>query len=147
MKKFNLIQKLALGYAFLFLFVISLNFIPQIHDADGYMFGLFKLDLIDDLLHFASGIWALGAGLHSFRQSTIYFKYFGLFYFLDGIICTFFEKCILDFTIFTHTHEVSLVSSANITERLLINGPHLLLGGVALYIGFILCKKYTNEKN
>jgi hypothetical protein len=146
MKKFNLIQKLALLYAFLFLFVISLNFIPQIHDADGYMFGLFKLDLIDDLLHLASGLWALGAGLHSFAQSRIYFRIFGVFYFLDGIICTIFEKCILDFTIFTHVHEISYLSNSNIIERLLINGPHLMLGGIAIYIGFSLSKKFTNEK-
>ena len=35
--------------------VVIVGYIPAFEDADGNLFGLFKLDLYDDALHLASG--------------------------------------------------------------------------------------------
>jgi len=52
------IRTLAWIYAALFLFVVILGYIPGVTDVQGLMFGLFKIDLIDDVLHLASAVWA-----------------------------------------------------------------------------------------
>ncbi len=138
----NVIQRIAFAYSVIFFSVVLVNAIPFIHDEQGLMFGLFKLDLIDDLLHLGSALWALVASLHSARQSIVYFKVFGIFYVLDGIICFLFGQCLLDVTIITHVHEVSLVSFTTLFERTLINVPHLVLGAIAVYVGFRMSPKY-----
>jgi hypothetical protein len=143
MKKNNIFKKLAFVYSFLFVGIVALNYTPGIHDAEGNMFGLFKLDPIDDIIHITSGLWALIAATVSNRQSIIYFKTFGFFYMLDGIICMIWGQCLLDFTIHTNIHNVILLNGQNLTGRLLLNLPHLVLGGLAVYIGFFLSKKIT----
>ena len=137
----SLLQKLAFGYFLLFISVVSLNYIPTIHDDQEMMFGLFKLDLIDDILHLLTAIWALVAGFYSFGAARFYFRAFGIFYALDGVLCTIFGQCLADFTLFTHSHEITFLSTGNLMERLLLNGPHMVIGGLAIYFGFGLSRR------
>lgn len=141
MFKKTIIQKLAYVYSIMFFAIVALNYIPLIHDANGNMFGLFKLDPIDDALHLATAIWAVIAARHSFKQSSLYFKIFGIFYFFDGIICMIFGQCLADFTLFTHQHDIALLNSSNFMERLPLNIPHIIIGGLAIVIGFWLSKR------
>lgn len=134
------IQKLSLVYAVIFLGVVLLNYIPAIHDAQGLMFGLFKLDPIDDLLHGGSGLWALGAGLYSLNAAANYFRIFGPVYLFDGLFGIAVGKGFLDGAFLSDVPAV-----ASLLSRLELNIPHLLLGGMAAYIGYRLTRVYVHE--
>ena len=47
------------------LFAAATDYVPAFIDADGRVFGLFKLDIYKDALHVASGIWAAVAATWS----------------------------------------------------------------------------------
>ena len=112
----------------------------MVHDSSGYMFGLFKLDLIDDMLHVGSAIWALVAGLTSRRQAEIYFKVFGPFYFLDGVVGLFVGSGYLDLGIFIYGPQ-----NLSIMTKIFANLPHLLIGGFAALFGYVLTKKSSTK--
>lgn len=128
----TLIQRLALGYSFIFMAVVALNYVPSIHDAQGLMFGLFKLDFIDDVLHTGSAAWALIAGLCSAGAARFYFRWFGLAYLADGILGLAAGKGYLDLAIFKDGPAV-----ADFMTRIALNVPHIVLGGTAALIGFV----------
>lgn len=136
------IQKYALAFAVMFFFIASLGYIPGLTDENGLLFGLFSLQLHDDLLHLGSGIWAVLAGLHSARQSVYYFKIFGLVYGFDGIVGLITGRGYLDLGIFLHDH-VSL----DFVTRLGANIPHIIIGGLAIYAGFVLSKNLTRIRS
>jgi hypothetical protein len=54
----NLIRRIAIAYAIILGIVTALNYIPGLTDAQGRVFGIFALDIYDDMLHFASAAWA-----------------------------------------------------------------------------------------
>lgn len=134
--RFSIIQKASWVYAFLFIFVVILGYLPGVEDSQGLMFGLFKIDLIDDLLHLFSGIWAASAAWHSTKSSVIYFKIFGSLYFIDGVIGVLTGKGLLDFTVFMSTTGI-----IDIGTKIAANIPHVAIGGIAIYIGFFLSRK------
>lgn len=142
MNKYSLIQKLAFVYAVMFVLVAALSYIPFLKDENGYMFGLFSLQYYDDLLHLGSGIWALIAGLYSTRAAIFYFKLFGALYFTDSILGLLFGNGILDLGIFLQG-PIEL----DMATRIGANFPHVLIGGVALLIGFVLSRRYTNSNS
>ncbi len=131
MKKYSRLQKLAWFYSFLFFGVVAMNALPFIHDENGLMFGLFKLDPIDDGLHLASALWALSAGLYSRGATIFYFKWYGLAYCLDGVMGLLIGKGYLDLGVFFQEVAVS-----GWLTRLEVNIPHLILGGSAALLGF-----------
>jgi len=130
------LQKFAWGYAVMFFFVGSLRYLPFINDANGMTLGIFSLQLHDDALHYASGLWAVFAAWRSFRDSEFYFKLFGLIYGLDGVMGFFFGQGYLDGGIFFFGPtplDWSLKFFANI--------PHITIGGIAVFIGFVLARR------
>jgi|AntRauTorckE6833_2_1112554.scaffolds.fasta_scaffold01130_6 hypothetical protein len=134
----SLIQKLAIAYFFMFIGVVALDFIPGFKDAEGYLFGLFSLDLYDHSLHLFSGIWALVAGIISRAQAVRYFQWFGLIYFFDGVVGCIFGNAYLDFGIFLYgTTDWSPV------VKILASAPHIAIGGTALFIGFYLSRRFN----
>jgi hypothetical protein len=82
----NPLRVLAAVYAVLFAVVTSLNYIPGLTDAQGRTFGLFALDVFDDALHAASGLWAALAAWRTTRATLIFFRVFGPLYCLDGLL-------------------------------------------------------------
>ena len=52
------LRSIAFTYMVALFVVASLNYIPGLTDADGRAFGIFALDVYDDALHVASGLWA-----------------------------------------------------------------------------------------
>jgi len=141
-----MIQRFAWVYAVMFFAIVALNYVPSIHDANGFMFGLFKLDPIDDALHLATAIWAGIAAFVSFRQSSIFFKIFGIFYFSDGILCIIFGQCLGDLTLFINQQDISIVNASNFMGRLPLNIPHIIIGALAIFIGFWLSEKIQERK-
>ena len=125
------LQKLALAYCLALLAAAALNYVPGLTDENGLAFGIFALDIFDDSLHVVSAIWALVAGLMSYRAARMFLILFGLAYLGDGIFGFFTGYGYLDLGIFTNGFaglDFSLF-------RVLANLPHLALGGVASWVG------------
>jgi hypothetical protein len=123
----------AFGYAIVLALVASLNYLPiaGLVDAEGRTFGIFALDIYDDALHLASALWALAAALISARASRMFLILFGTLYFLDGLLGCFAGTGFLDLGIFTWG-VLDIPASLKILSSL----PHLILGGLALFVGF-----------
>lgn len=139
-KKKNLLQNFAWGYAALFFTTTSLTYIPGLSDNMGTVMGIFKLDLIDDLLHFATAIWATFAAWNSVRQSTIFFKIFGSLYTLDALIGLFTQRGVLDFGLWVYPYP-----NLSLMTNFLANLPHLVIGSFALFAGFFLSRHYPKK--
>src|SRR5262245_43554071 len=86
LRKMSTIQKVALGYALLFLGVYSLDFVPGIMDENGKMFGLFSMTRIVDIGHLALGSLALISALISKTAARIYCWFLGIAYGADVVI-------------------------------------------------------------
>ncbi len=113
--------------------IVSIGYLPAFEDDQGNLFGLFKLDLYDDSLHLASGIWAGIAGWISRGAARGYFRLFGPLYFLDGVLGLFTGSGYLDGGIFLYgPFELPLQT------RFFANLPHLMIGGFAAYVGYVL---------
>jgi hypothetical protein len=125
----------AWGYFALFILVVISGLMPQLQDAQGRQFGLFTLDFYDHSLHLASGIWAGIAAWLSRRASRGYFRLFGPLYFLDGVLGLFTGSGYLDLGIFLYG-PVDLP----LTTRFFANLPHLVIGGFALWVGYVYAR-------
>ena len=127
----------ALGWAYfaLFVFVVAIGYVPAFEDEQGNLFGLFKLDLYDDALHLASGVWAGIAAWISRDASRSYFRLFGPLYFLDGVLGLITGSGYLDLGIFLYGPiDLPLMT------RIFANLPHLAIGGFAAWVGYVLAK-------
>ena len=133
----TLIQKLAWSYAVLFALVVVLGPFTDVNQQ-GFTFGVFKLDPFIDTLHFASMVWASFAAWYSVRYAIFYFRAFGTLYVLDGIIGLIVGKGFLGLEIF---RQVSSISDFSV--RVVANTPHILIGGLALFVGFVMSRKFS----
>ncbi len=131
-------QALAWVYAAMFLSVVVVGYLPGLTNSQGQLLGLFRIELVDDALHLGSAIWAALAAWISARASIFYFKAFGSIYLLDGVIGLLFGQGILDGGIFIHG-----VAPLDWGTKIAANLPHLVLGGTAVFIGFVLSRKYA----
>ena len=124
------LRLLTFGYFVSLMIAASLNYlpIPGIIDDQGYAFGIFALDVFDDLLHVASALWALAAALIAHRASRIFLTYFGALYFADGLLGLATGSGFLDAGILIY----GFYEYPNFLIKLAANIPHLALGGVAL---------------
>lgn len=169
LSQMNLIRKLGLLYAVMFFITASLAYIPGLTDGTGNLFGLFQLDLYDDLLHFASGVWATVAALTSTRATIFYFKTFGIMYGLDGLLGLITGHGYLDGGIFLAQKSDLFDTVTNfaltqlylplasfffahsgpgahdLTTRIFANLPHIVIGGAAVYIGFVLSRQFASD--
>jgi hypothetical protein len=134
----QLVQKLAWVYAALFLFVVALGYLPGLTNAAGQLLGLFRIELVDDALHLGSGLWAAVAGWLSARASTLYFKLFGCVYGLDGVCGLLTGQGFLDGGIFLYGP-----TPIPLATRVAANTPHMLIGGIAVLIGFVVSRRYA----
>ena len=132
----DIIRLLGFAYFLLFCAVVAIGYVPGFNDANGNLFGLFKLDLYDDALHLGSGVWAGLAAWHSRDAAVFYFKLFGVLYFLDGIVGLLFGNGYLDLGIFLYG-----VLALDWTTKVFANLPHLVIGGFAIFVGFVLSKR------
>ena len=123
-------RKLALAYALILFAAAALNYVPGLTDAGGRVFGIFALDVFDDLLHLASGLWALAAALISARAARNFLRIFGALYLLDGLLGLWTGSGFLDLGIVNYG-----VLDLPFGFKILASGPHILLGGVALAAG------------
>ena len=130
------IRQLALIYFAMFVVIVAIGYMPGFEDDQGNLFGLFKLDLYDDSLHLASGIWAGIAGLISSRAARGYFRLFGPLYFLDGVLGLVTGSGYLDGGIFLYGP-----FDLPLQVRFFANLPHLLIGGFAIWAGYVFARQ------
>jgi hypothetical protein len=127
-------------YIILFFLLIGLNFFPFLYQEDGRMIGGFNLAEEGNILHVLSGIWAATALWYSRNSMLYYFRIFGTVYLLDGVVGLIVGKAFLNLNLFRS----DVIPHEDFMVRLLLNTPHLLIGGVAVIIGFMLFRKYAN---
>lgn len=125
----------AFGWAYFVMFmgIVALDFVPAFVDDEGRLFGLFTLDFYDNALHFASGAWAGIAAFIGRGAARTYFRIFGPLYFLDGLMGLALGSGFLDFGIFLYGP-----LDLTLMIRFLANLPHLLIGGIAAFAGYVL---------
>ncbi len=112
-------------------FAVATDYIPAFIDAEGKVFGLFKLDIYKDALHAASGLWAFAAAAMSRRAALAFLKIFGSLYFLDGVMGCFTGSGFLDLSIFTQG-----VLNNSPLIKVFSSVPHLLLGAFGILAGW-----------
>ena len=134
------VRKLGWIYFVGFIAVVAIGYVPAFLDAQGNLFGLFKLDLYDDSLHLASGIWAGVAAAISYNATRLYFRLFGPLYFADGVLGLITGSGYLDGGIFLYGPlDLPLLT------RFFANLPHLLIGGTAIWIGYRLATRMPTQ--
>ncbi len=127
-------------YIVLFFLLIGMNFFPFLFQENGRMIGGFNLGVEGNILHVLSGIWAATALWYSRNSMLYYFRVFGTVYLLDGVVGLIVGKAFLNLNLFRS----DVVPHDDFMVRLLLNTPHLLIGGLAVIIGFMLFRKYAN---
>jgi hypothetical protein len=129
----SLLRKVAAVYAIILAFVALLNYIPGLTDDQGRTFGIFALDIFDDLLHVFSATWAAVSAWMSHRASKFFLRWFGLIYFIDGLIGLYAGSGIIDLGIFKYG-----VLDQTLFFNFLASLPHIVLGGAALLASLFL---------
>ena len=122
------LRRIALVYMVVLLGAASLNYIPGVTDAEGRAFGIFALDIFDDMLHVASALWAGLSAFTSTRASRIFLRYFGLLYFSDGLLGLATGSGYLDLGIMKHG-----MVDLPFTFKILANLPHIGGGLFAVF--------------
>lgn len=137
-------QKFAWFYAAIFFSVVAVGFIPGAKDSAGNLFGLFHIDTRDDILHAFSCLWATIAALKSEQASRFYFRAFGSFYTFDAFVGFFTGYAVIDLALGKFGANAGY-SITNVFYNIKVNAPHILLGPLALFIGFYLSKKLMKK--
>jgi hypothetical protein len=132
----SLIRWIAVGYAVALTIAGLTNYVPGLTDSQGRAFGIFALDIYDDMLHFGSAAWAAIAAWTSHRASVIFLQVFGTLYLLDGLLGLVTGSGYLDLGIV-----INGVLDMPFGFKILANLPHIALGGVAAFAGFVLARR------
>jgi hypothetical protein len=122
------LRSIAVVYLVILLAAAALNYVPGLTDAEGRAFGVFALDIFDDLLHVASAAWAGIAAATSSRASRIFLRYFGLLYLTDGLLGLATGSGYLDLGIMNHG-----MLDLPLTFKILANLPHIAGGAFAVF--------------
>lgn len=130
------VQKLGWVYCVGFVLVVASGHFPPFLDEQGRQFGLFTLDLYDDFLHLASGVWAGIAAWTGYGAARSYFRLFGPLYFADAMLGLATGSGYLDGGIFLYGPV-----DQPLTIRFLANLPHIVIGGAAIWIGYRLARR------
>jgi hypothetical protein len=123
----TLLRWIAVGYTVVLAAAAALNYVPGLTDEQGRAFGVFALDIFDDALHVVSASWAAIAAWTSHRASKLFLRYFGLLYFVDGVMGLLTGSGYLDLGIVHYG-----MQDLPLTFKILANTPHIGLGGFGL---------------
>ncbi len=121
---------MAIGYAVILGGVTAIGYVPALQAGDGRLFGVFRLTWYNDVLHVASALWAAGAALWSEAAAVLFLQVFGALYLADGLMGLAIGSGYLDLGIL-----VRGIVPLPLGFKLAANGPHILLGSLALAAG------------
>lgn len=127
---------IAAGYTIALLAAASLNYVPGLTDSEGRAFGIFALDIFDDLLHVFSALWAAIAAFVSHKASRNFLFYFGILYLADGVMGLITGSGYLDLGIVNYGW-----LDLPFLFKIYANLPHIGLGGFALISCYIFDRK------
>ncbi|HTJ65440.1 MAG TPA: DUF4383 domain-containing protein [Alphaproteobacteria bacterium] len=125
-------RALTLAFAVFLITVTVLGWIPALADANGKLFGVFRLTWYNDILHLASASWALAAAFLSRSASIFFLRIFGALYLSDGLMGLAIGSGYLDLGVVFHG-----IQDLPFGFKLLANGPHIIAGSIALAAGFL----------
>lgn len=120
----------AFAYFLILSAVASLNYIPGLTDEHGRTFGIFALDIYDDLLHLGSALWAGVSAVVPGRAARRFLTWFGALYLADGALGLATGSGFLDLGIGLYG-----IQDLDFGFRIMANTPHIALGGIALFMG------------
>jgi hypothetical protein len=123
-RRFTKLQKIAFGFAALFLAVYSLDYVPGVMAPNGKMFGLFSMTTFVDIGHLGLGALALICAFVGQKASRVYCWFLGFFYAADVIV-----------------YAIRHLDSMPPVTNLLVNLPHILVSTAA----FLVAIKVKNE--
>ena len=83
-----------------FLGIFLICHTPGFTDADGKLFGLFRIDPIDDFVHLLSGIAGALISWRGTRYLPAYFIVIGILYDLDAVVGMTMSRGLLDLSVF-----------------------------------------------
>ena len=132
----DIIRLCAWGFAVALAVVVAVGYVPAFIDQNNMILGLFKRTWYADGLHLVSAAWAAIAAMSSRRASEAFFKIFGPLYFLDGVMGLITGSGYLDFGII-----INGWLNLPLQTRIGANLPHLFLGGVASFVGYVLTRR------
>ena len=127
-----MLRKLAWVYAAGFVGIFLITHALGATDAAGRLFGLFRIDPIDDVVHLLSGVAGVVVAAWAVRLIPLYLRLVGILYGLDALVGLVFSSGFLDGTLFTHGPGRPDFGVTNV----LINLPHVVLAVLALAVGF-----------
>jgi hypothetical protein len=122
-----------IGFVAFLAFAVVVGHIPAFVDSDGRTFGIFKLNLFNDVLHSVSALWALIAAITSHRAAKFFLTYFGILYFADGALGLLTGSGYLDLGILRNGW-----LDLPFSFKIFANTPHLGLGSVAILLTWFL---------
>jgi len=128
----TMLTTLAWVYTVGFVGVFLITHAPGFTDADGFLFGLFKIDPIDDVVHLLSGLVGAVVALRARNWIRTYLLWVGILYGLDAVIGLTQSRGLLDLSIFMQGMGTPDFSGKNFA----VNLPHIVLAGIALVFGF-----------
>jgi hypothetical protein len=117
-------------FGVVFITIGLLGFVPAL-TPDNHLLGIFHVNAIHNVIHLASGIAALAAGMSSVAASRLYFQVFGVVY---GLVT------ILGF-VYGDKDILGLVAS-NAGDTVL----HIIITASALFLGFSSYGQVTEER-
>jgi hypothetical protein len=125
-------RTLAWVYTAGFLGIFAICHTPGLTDSQGRLFGLFRIDPIDDFVHLLSGI---AGALVAWRGAHLaaYFIVIGLLYDLDAVVGMTMSRGLLDLSVFRQGPGGPDFNTTN----WLLNLPHIVLASLALVIGIV----------
>ena len=132
----DFIRAIAAFYAVALALAAATNYVPGLTDAEGRAFGIFALDIYDDMLHLGSALWAAVSAWWSRQASVTFLRVFGTLYLLDGVMGLFVGSGYLDLGILIYG-----VQNLPLGFKILANLPHVALGGFAVFSGFWLAPR------
>jgi hypothetical protein len=127
----------AWAYTAGFLGIFIICHTPGLSDAEGRLFGLFKIDPIDDFVHLLSGIAGALIAWRWTRAIPAYFIVVGVLYDLDAVVGMTMSRGLLDLSVFRLGPGGPDFSITN----WLLNLPHIVLATLALVIGIAAAKR------
>src|SRR5687768_8744614 len=96
-----MLKKLAWLYTAGLLGIFLICHTPGFTDTAGRLFGLFRIDPIDDLVHLLSGIAGAVIALRFPARIPAYFVVIGVLYDLDAFVGMVMSRGLLDLSVFT----------------------------------------------
>lgn len=125
-------QKWAWFFTVVFLLVVFVTNFPAFTDAQGYNFGLFKIDPIDNVVHTLTFIIGALCAWWGAATASWFLLLGGALYGFDAAAGMFAQRGVLDMSLFT---QPSLGPNFGLTN-FLINGPHIIIAAIMIWLGW-----------